>query len=240
MSKLITSLKDTLFSPVYNIMSEFVEIGIDELLNDGMLRKIPFVRAITSFCELGCNLRERNLIKQALNFIIEFEAGRISEEKLDAHRKYLDSHPEEAEKELSRILILLNEHIEQIRSKVLGSFYAAYINGDISANRMISWERFCELSEANRRMFISDYKILAEAVVNEGLKIQNRELYQADRLISLGLLQNKNRGGSLWNNIINDSQELQNDVIVTSFGKDFYHNSERILKNLNENHIRTC
>lgn len=94
----------------------------------------------------------------------------------------------------------------------------------------ISWEKFCELSEANRRMFISDYQILFEAAINDGLKIQNRELYQVDRLISLGLLQNQNRlGGNVWLDFVDDP-EKQNDIIVTSFGKTFYHNSPAALK----------
>ena len=80
----------------------------------------------------------------------------------------------------------MGKQVEQIQFQVLGSFYAAYIKDAISC------EKFCELSEANRRMFISDYQILFEATNNNGLKIQNRELYQVDRLISLGLLQNQN------------------------------------------------
>lgn len=79
-------------------------------------------------------------------------------------------------------------------------------------------------------MFISDYQILFEAAINDGLKIQNRELYQVDRLISLGLLQNQNRlGGNVWLDFVDDP-EKQNDIIVTSFGKTFYHNSPAALK----------
>ena len=130
----------------------------------------------------------------------------------------------EAEKELGRVLIILGNQVEQIQSQVLGSFYAAYVKG------AISWEKFCELSEANRRMFISDYQILFEAAINDGLKIQNRELYQVDRLISLGLLQNQNRlGGNVWLDFVDDP-EKQNDIIVTSLGKTFYHNSPAALK----------
>ena len=112
----------------------------------------------------------------------------------------------------------MGKQVEQIQFQVLGSFYAAYIKD------AISWEKFCELSEANRRMFISDYQILFEATNNNGLKIQNRELYQVDRLISLGLLQNQNwLGGNVWIKMMENPEE-QNDIIVTSFGKTFYHN----------------
>lgn len=224
MNKLVPALKDTLFSPTYEIAAEYAEIGIDALLDNEVLKEIPVVGTLSSLCKIGYNLHERNLIKQTLAFITEFNSSSISQEKLDEHREKLEENPKEAEKELSRVLIILGKQVEQIQSQVLGSFYAAYIKG------AISWEEFCELSEANRRMFISDYQILFEAAINDGLKIQNRELYQVDRLISLGLLQNNNRlGGNVRIKIIGNPEE-QNDIIVTSFGKTFYHNSPAALK----------
>ena len=224
MSELVPALKDTLFSPTYEIVAEYAEIGIDALLDNEVLKGIPVVSTLSSICKIGYNLHERNLIKQTLAFITEFNSGSISQGQLNEHREKLEANPKEAEKELGRVLIILGNQVEQIQSQVLGSFYAAYVKG------AISWEKFCELSEANRRMFISDYQILFEAAINDGLKIQNRELYQVDRLISLGLLQNQNRlGGNVWLDFVDDP-EKQNDIIVTSFGKTFYHNSPAALK----------
>lgn len=224
MSELVPALKETLFSQNYEIVAEYAEIGIDALLDNEVLKEIPVVGTLSSLCKIGYNLHERNLIKQTLAFITEFNSNSISQEKLDEHREKLEGNPKEAEKELSRVLIILGKQVDQIQSQVLGSFYAAYIKG------AISWKKFCELSEANRRMFISDYQILFEAAINDGLKIQNRELYQVDRLISLGLLQNQNRlGGNVWIEMMNNPDE-QNDIIVTSFGKTFFHNAPAALK----------
>lgn len=224
MDKLVPAMKDTLFSPIFEISGEYAEIGIDAILEDKALKEIPIIGTLVTAYKVGYNLHERNLIKQTIAFITEFNSGHISQEKLDKYREELESNPKKAEKELGRILIILNKQVEQIQSQILGSFYAAYVNG------AISWEKFCELSEANRRMFASDYQILFEAAVNDGLKIQNKELYQVDRLISLGLLQNENRlGGSTWFEIM-DNSEKQNDIIVTSFGKTFYHNLPSALK----------
>ena len=228
MKELVPSFKETLFSPTYEIVSEYAEIGIDALLENEVLKGIPFISTISSFCKAGYNLHERNLIKQTIAFITEFNSGNVSQEKLEAHREKLQVNPKEGEKELGRVLIIFGNQVEQTQSKVLGSFYAAYIK------EAISWEKFCELSEANRRMFISDYQILFQAAINDGIKIENRELYQVDRLISLGLLQNKNRqGGVIWLNTEKDSDKKK-DIIVTSFGKTFYHNSPVELKKSNK------
>ena len=168
MSELVPALKDTLFSPTYEIVAEYAEIGIDALLENEVLKEIPVVGTLSSLCKVGYNLHERNLIKQTLAFITEFNSSSISQEKLDEHREKLEENPKEAEKELSRVLIILGKQVEQIQSQVLGSFYAAYIKG------AISWEKFCELSEANRRMFISDYQILDNTTKEDFLKLYNQ------------------------------------------------------------------
>lgn len=127
MSELVPALKDTLFSPTYEIVAEYAEIGIDALLDNEVLKGIPVVSTLSSICKIGYNLHERNLIKQTLAFITEFNSGSISQGKLNEHREKLEANPKEAEKELGRVLIILGNQVEQIQSQVLGSFYAAYV-----------------------------------------------------------------------------------------------------------------
>lgn len=224
MNELVPSFKKTLFSSICGVISEYVELEIDALLENEALKGIPVVNTIVAICKTGYNLHERNLIKQTLAFISEFNSGNISQKKLNEHRKKLDADPKEAEKELSRVIIILGNQIDETQSKVLGGFYASYVKG------AISWEKFCELAEANRRMFVSDYDLLFEAATKGGLKIQDRELYQVDRLISLGLLQNQNRfGGNVWMKFP-DNPQNQNDIIVTSLGMTFFHDTPSVLK----------
>ncbi len=215
MTELVPALKDTLFSPTYEIVAEYAEIGIDSLMESDALKGIPVVGTLSAICRVGYNIHERNLIKQTLNFIIGFNTGTLSPEKIERHRIELESNPVKAEKELGRVLIILGNHIESIQSQILGSFYKAYVK------KAISWDKFCELSEANRRMFVSDYHILREANRNGGIDINDRELYQVDRLISLGLLQNQNRLGGTIIIDFDRVQERKYDIIITSFGKTF-------------------
>ena len=215
MNELVPALKDTLFAPTYEIVAEYAEIGIDSLLESDALKGIPVVGILAAICKVGYNIHERNLIKQTLDFVIGFNTGTISQEKIDEHRNELENNPAKAEKELGRILIILGNHVENIQSQVLGSFYSAYVKG------AISWEKFCELSEANRRMFVNDYHILLEAARNGGININDRELYQVDRLISLGLLQNRNRLGGTFIINLDEDPEKTHDMIITSFGRTF-------------------
>ena len=206
--------------------------GLDEIptIHEGVAAQALERKGIISDrCEINRQIKADSALLRELKAEVKKLAALVS--------RTVPAIAEGLEKLRSRVLIFcyqlrhigvgkynLGNQVEQIQSQVLGSFYAAYVKG------AISWEKFCELSEANRRMFISDYQILFEAAINDGLKIQNRELYQVDRLISLGLLQNQNRlGGNVWLDFVDDP-EKQNDIIVTSFGKTFYHNSPAALK----------
>lgn len=210
MESLVPSLRESIFSPTYELTSELLEVGIDAALDNEILKTIPIVKTISAFCKVGYNLHERNLIKQTLSFIEGFNSGNIDPKQLEKHSQELQSDPNKQEKELGRVIIILGKHIEEIQSKTLGSFYLAYIKG------AISWEKFCELSEANRRIFVNDYAILHEANDCNRTSFDKYRFYQVDRLISLGLLQVRNLPGT----IISAAKEDQN-IVVTSFGKTF-------------------
>ena len=66
MSELVPALKDTLFSPTYEIVAEYAEIGIDALLDNEVLKGIPVVSTLSSICKIGYNLPlSQNLIRVA-------------------------------------------------------------------------------------------------------------------------------------------------------------------------------
>ena len=77
MSELVPTLKDTLFSPTYEIVAEYAEIGIDALLDNEVLKGIPVVSTLSSICKIGYNLHERNLIKKSLPFISVYNSRSI-------------------------------------------------------------------------------------------------------------------------------------------------------------------
>ena len=221
MSNLVPAFRDSVFSPLGDPASEILEVGIDTVFENDALKSIPIVNTVVGLCKVGVNLHERNLLRQTAIFINEVRDGTISSEKLEQHRAELEHDPEKAEKELGRVLIILGRQIDDFQSKVLGSFYRAFVRG------AILWEKFCELAEANSRMFSDDYLILEEAYHGD-LKNNKRELYQIDRLTSLGLLENQQRTGaaeddrfSSQNQALIINNPTDKNVSLTSFGVTF-------------------
>ncbi len=231
MDKLLPSFRDSVLSPISDPTIDLLEAGIDSVLETGALKAIPIVGTISAFCKVGINLHERNLLKQTFEFIKGFNDGSLNKETIEAHRLELESDPKKQEKELSRVIIILGKQVDELQSQVLGSFYSSFVRGSIS------WDKFCELSEANARMFSSDYPILTRAALENGINLDSKELYQVDRLISLGLLSQQRRlGKPIFNvsgeslGLLNSSSPGEKDVTMTSFGKTFYQHMPRELK----------
>ena len=182
MEKIVPAFKNSLFEKLDDIGMEIAEVGIDSILDEGLLKEIPIVSTFRGIIKIGYNLHDRHLLKQSLAFIQSFNNKTISEEKLSKYKEKISSDPKKAEEELERVLLVLSSLIEGKSSSLLGIIFAAYIEGKID------WEKFCELAEVVRRLFICDLHIIYD--INDGIITDTTQCpnYQADRLISLGLL----------------------------------------------------
>jgi hypothetical protein len=185
MNNLIPSYRDTLFGLVTDISIDIAETMIDSVLKDDLLKDIPVIGMIISLCKVGACIREKNLLAQTITFINSFNNGSIDPEILRSHREELENNPKKAERELGRIILLLDSHTDLIKSKILGRFYRAYIRG------LITWEKFSELAKANKQLFITDYKILIglnSKKIDINDKVSEDREYKLLRLMSLGLV----------------------------------------------------
>ena len=214
-------LQKTLISREKDFLwAEIFEMGIDNVLEDESLKSIPIISTMIALYNTYKSIKTRNLFDQTLAFLVAVDTNTIPKDKLDAHKKTLDENPKKAKKERFFVLLILDQNIEHIQSLIFGSFYRAYLNQDIS------WNDFCELAEANRRLFVSDHNAFIEAIKNKGVYRNNCDkIYQIHRLISIGLLADRYH---LTNEIIlsggNASTEAihEPDIIPTDFGKKFF------------------
>lgn len=183
MDKIIPAFETTLLDPTLSdACLEIGELGIDSLLNPGTFQGIPIVSILVGLGKTAQNIHDRNLLKQTIAFINSFNAGTISNEKLQKKRAKLAVDSQYAEEELGRVLIILNANIDLSKSKLLGKFYRAYVSEEID------WSTFCECSDIISRMFISDLSLLKDIAEQKVTDTTQCKHYQAERLIPLGLL----------------------------------------------------
>lgn len=216
MNELVPVFETSLFdTSLTDVGIDFLELGIDSVLQDGLLKDIPIVGTIVGVGKFAQNVHDRNLLRQTLVFINEFNNGRISSAKIEKHRKKLQQNPKLMEEEMGRVLILLDKNIDMVKSVFEAKFYSAYVDDKIT------WNEFCELCDITDRLFISDLTNLKEAYTNNGVTGQMSISYKHDRLISVGLLTNEARlSGSIF--VLDlDSKEQQNIIDLTDIGKIF-------------------
>jgi len=81
-------------------------------------------------------------------------------------------------------MIILDKTIDKSKARILANFFIAYVKG------AISWSKFCELSEALDRLFVSDIQMLNRIANLEHNMLFEEGGYSADRLVSVGLVVN--------------------------------------------------
>lgn len=220
-SALVPSMRETVFEPSANglcdALADIAEVGLDAVLQDGLLKDLPVVGSILALYKTGAGIRERNFIRQTAVFIKSFNDSSIEPERLEEHRRRLEEDPKEAERELGRVMLLLDRTIEAEQSRVLGKFYAYYVLG------ALSWAKFVELSEANSRMFLEDYRELLQIgthPVGQDDDISERREYRVRRLESLGLV--IERRTRWFEGDVVESPPSEDRYVVTPLGNTFY------------------
>lgn len=183
MDKLVDDFEKSLFNSSKDVISDYLEIGIDSLMNEGILKEIPIVNTIVGVLKIGKNVYDRNLLKQTLTFINEFNNNKISHDKLKQYKITIENNPKRCEEELGRILLLLNNFIDKEKSIMLAKIFKAYIE------KIINWNEFCEYSEIINRLFIQDINLLNMIYDGRVTDTTNRgDLYRVERLNSLGII----------------------------------------------------
>ena len=213
MDKIIPSFKDSLFSDSTDILGDIAELGIDSLLDDGLFKDFPIVGFLIGVTKTAQNIHDRNLLRQTLNFIKQFNSGKIDTEKLEKYRNEINSNNKKAEEELGRVLIILNNNVELQKSTMLANLFRNYVN------EKISWLEFCEFSEIVRMLFISDIECLKNIYSGKTKDTTGLVLYHIDRLISLGLINSSMK--SIMTSSLSGTR-MDKYVNLTAIGGKFY------------------
>ena len=118
-----------------------------------------------------------------------------------------------AEKELGRVLIILNSTVDMEKSQMLANLYKAYIN------EKINWNQFCEFSEIIKMLFLNDFNIIKLIYNHQVTDTSGIEIYPIDRLSSLGIVNTAMKSIMISNSANSRSDKYVN---LTSIGEKFY------------------
>ena len=186
MEKLIPAFEQSVFNDIFtDSIVDIAEVGIDSILKDGLLKNLPIINILLGTTRTVKNIYERNMLKNTALFLNELNAQKIDAVKLQAFKERITDESVK-EQELGRVLILLNQYVDNIKSVILGKLFFKYVNQEYD------WDKFCELSDTLNRLFLNDLFWLSD-ITNSENEIATYHIYKIPynikRLESLGLVE---------------------------------------------------
>ena len=175
------SFYKTISDPAFNITSDMIEIGIDNILDEGILKDIPIVNSLRSIVKAGFSISERLFLKKLSKFMVSSKTDRNSE-KFKNFIKKIESKNEKDELSLY-LLELLDKTTEQIKIPLYSKLFDYIINNELD------WNDFFHLSICLNNLhplgidFIKE--IMGNATSKENINIPRD--YRENFLSSAGL-----------------------------------------------------
>ena len=186
MEKLIPAFEQSVFNDIFtDSIVDIAEVGIDSILKDGLLKNLPIINILLGTTRTVKNIYERNMLKNTALFLNELNSQKIDTAKLQAFKERIADESVK-EQELGRVLILLNQYVDNVKSVILGKLFFKYVNQEYD------WDKFCELSDTLNRLFLNDLFWLSD-ITNSENEIATYHIYKIPynikRLESLGLVE---------------------------------------------------
>jgi hypothetical protein len=156
--KPVEALRKTIFDNSIDIGIEAIEIGIDQLLDDGIIKDIPLLGVVYGFGKSVFAIRDIFLAKKIIVFTQNIQNGTVNREKIKNHKELLEKKPKKMYKELEIILNYLERHTKYIKNLMLGNFYLLYIDEGHDFN----WNDFEIFAEIINNISVFDLEILQD------------------------------------------------------------------------------
>ena len=154
---LSTSLVDSIGSTTTESLGNFLELGLDAILEDGLLKEIPFVSTAISIYKIGKSLTDRHNIKKLAVFLNEINQNTANENKREEYKSKINNDKKKREHELEFLLVILERYIGYEKPAMLAKLYLAYLD------KQITWDDLVLLAEIVDRFLPGDYDTLSSA-----------------------------------------------------------------------------
>ena len=121
--------------------SDLAEVGLDAVMEDGILKDIPIVSTAIAIYKIGSSIKERHSIKKLLVFLNEINNGIADEQKRKEYQRKFQRNEKFRNQEVEYLLVLIDRYTSYDKPKLLAKLYLAYLKGDIA------WVEFVKYAE---------------------------------------------------------------------------------------------
>lgn len=172
---------DSLSEDSISCVSEFAELGLDAIMDDGLLKDIPFVSTMIAVYKISGNIKERHNLKKLLIFLKSLNNDILDNQKRLEYRQKFQSNEKFRNREIEYLLVLIDRYVSYDKPQMLAKLYLAYLDG------IIIWEELIMYAEVIDRFLLLDCSTLISA---DGKITVHRNIGGESvlRLVSLGLM----------------------------------------------------
>lgn len=211
---LVGSLEDSLTENMFDTVGDLAEVGLDAVMDDGILKDIPILSTVVGLYRIGHTIRERHTIKQLALFVAELNKGCADKNKKNRILEKLNGNQQQSKQEIEYILVVLDSYLEYEKPKMLAKLYMAYLE------QRIDWTEFLMYAAILRTLLPQDVRILQNHDFNAGALIcMQMDSASWLRLLSAGFVYEQ--GVMRFNDDISKNHDLDVPYSITKFGQKF-------------------
>ena len=151
---LVVSLEDSLTENLFDTVADLTEVGLDAVMDDGVLKEIPLLSTVAGIYKIGHTIKERHTIKQLALFVTELNKGCVDKNKKNRILEKLNGNQQQSKQEIEYILVVLDSYLEYEKPKMLAKLYMAYLE------QRIDWTQFSMYAALLKTLLLQDIKLL--------------------------------------------------------------------------------
>ena len=150
-----TSLVSTIVnSDMKDIAIDMVELSLDSVLDDGLLKDLPFFGILAKFYSTGNTIHGKIYENKIIRFL--FQTEQTDFKTKDKFNKKLENDPKLRKKIGEHLLVILDKFDDIEKASLLGKLFAKFMLEKIDLNL------FLRFSSVISRAFLPDLKKLVE------------------------------------------------------------------------------
>ena len=127
-----------ILNPSIDISIDYGEVALDSILEDGILKDVPIISTVISGVKTALAIRDKRFVKKTLVFLQEINSGHADPEKVEEFREKLMHDKSYNEKITELIITMIDNHLQEIQSKVFARLVISHINGEIDYEMLLT------------------------------------------------------------------------------------------------------
>ncbi len=218
---LTESFSRLIVSDPIEAIADIAELGLDSILDDGLLKDIPLLSTAVAVFKFGSKVKYAHEIKKLARFVTSFNKNIMSRDDIHRYKETKFNNPQSIKHELEYLLIVIEKYLEYEKPELLAKLYLEYLDSNFD------WNTFCAYSVVIDNILLQDIALLREFKGKKGLRKGDiRDIASILRLASMGLIEiaTGQSTQSFGNDIGVAFYVYEYDYTITNFGNGFIEN----------------